>query len=322
VFGRRSNQRDQELERKYDRHLTDSIRAAIQGRHTEAAQHSEAALAVSRDLYANSSDPARHRPALAAALYNHAGNLRRIGRDADALTLLAEAGEHYNALVQTDRRSFSVPAIDVVVRTGLALQAAGDRDGAVQRFREAIEAYPTAPTNDRVERDLGLARTQFHLGRCLLEIGPGYTEGLAEIDTGLFAAERTREQQGITATDFSWLGKAPRSFQLIATDWIGAAVCAMEMHDAAGRFDIAADAANIAVRVSGGLAAMGGAARAPLYDAVLGRARVIWQHAQNPVRAAVERAGPGQEIMVGGGRIHFATPDIAGILRATGWTSS
>jgi hypothetical protein len=322
MFGRRSNQPNLELEREYDRRLSEGVRAAIQGRHADAAAHSGAALAVSRELYANSSDPARHRPALAAALYNHAGNLRRIGSDTDALALLAEAGEHYDALARTDRKSFSVPAIDVVVRTGLVLRATGDRSGAVQRFREAIGAYPKALTNDRVERDLGLARTQFHLGRCLLEIGPGYTDGLAEIDTGLFAAERVRERQGITAKDFSWLAKAPRSFQLIATDWISAAVCAMELHDAAGRFDIAADAANIAVRVSGGLAAVGGAGRVALYEAVLGRAQVIWQHAQNPVRAAIQRAAPGQEIMVGGGRIQFATADIDAILRATGWTSS
>jgi tetratricopeptide (TPR) repeat protein len=320
VFGRRQ-QSDETLEQDYDRHLQDSMTAALQGLNTDAARHSAAALAVSRQLFAGSSDPARHRPVLASALYSHAGSLRRIGRDTEALDLLAEAGQHYESLAEADPARFQVRAIDVVVRMGLALRAIGDVAAAAQQFDAAIEAYRQAATADTVERDLGLARAHFHLGRCLLELSPGTGDGLEEIDAGLFVAERVRQEQGITAKDVSWLVLAPLSFQLIATDWIAAAVCAMELHDAAGRFDIAADAANIAVRVSAGLTATGGPGRAELYQAVLARAQTIWQRARNPVQAAAERAGPTQRVVVGGGAIQFATPEIETILRATGWAN-
>jgi tetratricopeptide (TPR) repeat protein len=250
------------LEREYDRQLAASFRAAVEGRNADAARYSAAALVASRALFDESTDLARHRPALAAALYNHAGSLHRIGRDGEALALLEESGQHYDALAQVDPLAFQVKAIDVMVRTGLTLQATGDLAGAERRFRDAIEAYQNAASNDTLERDLGLARTQFHLGRCLLTMGPGATDGLAAIDAGLFTAERVRQQQGIPEVpDRAWLAMAPRSFLSFAPTWIAAAACAMELHHGAGRFDIAADAANIAVRVSAGLAGGPGARR-------------------------------------------------------------
>lgn len=90
------------------------------------------------------------------------------------------------------------------------------------RFREAIEAYAQAPATDPIERDLGLARAHFHLGRSLLVLATS-RDALAEIDKGLFIAERVRQEAGVSEiTDFSWLRKAPQSFRLIAPDWIAA----------------------------------------------------------------------------------------------------
>ena len=54
------------LERRYDFHLGEAIRAALQGNHDKAATHSGTALSISRELYAGAPDPARHQPELAA----------------------------------------------------------------------------------------------------------------------------------------------------------------------------------------------------------------------------------------------------------------
>ena len=64
------------LERRYDFHLGEAIRAALEGSHDKAATHSSTALSISRELYADGADPARHQPELAAALCTHA-RLRR-----------------------------------------------------------------------------------------------------------------------------------------------------------------------------------------------------------------------------------------------------
>jgi tetratricopeptide (TPR) repeat protein len=335
MFSRQSMSSDQRaLERQYDDHLNEAIQAALRGNHEDATLHSGVALSISRKLYESSGDPARHRPALAAALYNHAGNLGRDGANSEALTLLAESAEHYRALASEDPAEFGVRNIDVLVRTGLAIQASGDVRAAAERFRSAISQYPGAPATDLVERDLGLARAHFFLGRCLLSMTTS-DDALAEIDSGLVTAERVRLGAGIpAATDFFWLATAPRSFQLIAPDWIAAAVCAMELHDAAGRWDVAADAANIAVRVSGGMGAMSSAGFSELYDTILARAKTIWEHAQDPARAAIERAAIERAAIERAARARpgrnqgdcdwsspgfVGHPDLEAIFRATGW---
>jgi tetratricopeptide (TPR) repeat protein len=313
----RSNQR--RLEREYDQASRQAIAASMRGDLATAAMHSDLALDASRQLYGEAPDPHRHRPALAAALYNHAGHLRRAGKNTEALRLLTESAEHYRQLAIQDPAEYQVRSIDVAVRTGLTLRSTGDEAGAAARFREAVEAYSRAPATDPVERDLGLARAHFHLGRSLLVLATSQ-EALGEIDKGLFIVERVRQEAGVReVTDYSWLGNAPQSFRLIAPDWIAAATCAMELHNAAGRFSVAADAGNIAVRVSAGMAALGGASYAALYQAVLAKAQIIWQQAENPVSTALDRASPGQEVVIGGGNVLFATPDIEAVLRATGW---
>src|ERR1035438_9167268 len=60
------------LERRYDFHLGEAIRAALQGSHDKATKHSRTALSISRELYEDAADQARHQPELAAALCTHA----------------------------------------------------------------------------------------------------------------------------------------------------------------------------------------------------------------------------------------------------------
>ncbi len=307
-------------EQRYDRLSGQATLAAQQGRHEEARQLSAEALDVCRRLSAQFPDDPRHRPVLAAALYNHAGRLGR-ARAEEALGLLAEAEEHYLALADSQPRRFAVRRLDVLTRTGRTLQDSGDPAGAVQRYRQALRAYPEAPTDDEVERDLGLARAHFGLGRCLLLSGPP-AAALEDLDAGLFTAERVREEQGIEATQFSWLARAPLSFRLAAPDWMSGAVCAMELHHAAGRFGIAGDAANIALRVAGGLGAIGGAAEQARFEAILARAQQVGWDAESPLRAAAERAGPYGEVLVGGGSVLLGgqrEPDVPAMLRLAGW---
>ena len=61
-----------------------------------------------------------------------------------------------------------------------------------------------------------------------------------------------------------------------------------------------------------------------MYETILARAKTIWEHAQDPVQAAIEqaardRSGRSQEMAIGGGRVLFASPDPDAIFRATGW---
>jgi tetratricopeptide (TPR) repeat protein len=318
VGGQRMQSEQQDLERQYDEHLNQATAASVQNRDADATRHSAAALAIVRELYRATADAVRHRPVLAAALYNQAGHLRRAGQVDDAAALLTESAEHYHALAAADPAAYQVRLIDVLVRAALVAETAGDLAGAEARLRQAIRMYPDAPAHDLLERELGLARAQFHLGRCLLRQGRA-PDALAEVDAGLFAAEAAREQRGIAATDFSWLAAAPPSFQYIGPDWVAGAVCAMELHGAAGRWGIAADAANIAVRVSGGMAAMGGAESRRVYETVLSRAQPIWQRAQDPLAAAMAQVGPGQEVIIGGSQLLFGTPDLQELFRITGW---
>lgn len=65
------------------------------------------------------------------------------------------------------------------------------------------------------------------------------------------------------------------SLQSAAPDWATAAVRAMALHATGGRWDRAARAARIAVRMSGGIAALGGDAAREAHAAVVARAAVI-----------------------------------------------
>src|ERR1700728_2395530 len=59
------------LERRYDCHLGEAIRAAIEGSHDKATKHSGTALSISRELYAGAPEATRHQPELAAARCTH-----------------------------------------------------------------------------------------------------------------------------------------------------------------------------------------------------------------------------------------------------------
>src|SRR5215831_16117228 len=156
------------LERRYDFHLGEAIRAALQGNHDKAATHSGTALSISRELYAGAPDPARHQPELAAALCNHA---RYGGTPLHTIALLTESAGHYAALATADPAVYEVPRIDVLTRIAVASDLSGDTADAVSLLREVIRMYLRAPATDLAERDLGLARARFHLGRCLLKTG-------------------------------------------------------------------------------------------------------------------------------------------------------
>ena len=268
------------LERRYDFHLGEAIRAALQGSHDKAATHSGTALSISRELYAGASDPARHQADLAAALCNHA----RYGGILHALAMLTESAGHYAALAEADPAAYEVPRIDVLTRVALAADRSGNTSGAVSLLREVVRMYQQAPAANPAERDLGLARARFHLGRCLLKTGT-VADGLAEIDAGLALAEEAAARLGIRLRGPGWLGLAPRYLQLAAPDWVAAAIRAMTLHAAAGEWESAAAAADVAVRISGGLADLGGDTLREAHEDIRARADVIWGQAA-PQRTA------------------------------------
>src|ERR1700735_3815312 len=199
--------RESTLERRYDFHLGEAIRAALQGSHDKAAGHSGQALLISRELCADAADPTRHQPELAAALCAHA----RYGGGAwQAIAMLAESAGHYAALAEADPAAYEVPRIDVLTRIALASDAAGSTQDAISLLREVVGMYLKAPSADQECRDLGLARARFHLGRCLLATGMD-EDGLAETEAGLeLAADVLDRLQGPVAGP-GWLGWAPRS---------------------------------------------------------------------------------------------------------------
>lgn len=268
------------LERRYDFHLGEAIRAALQGSHDKAATHSGTALSISRELYAGASDPARHQADLAAALCNHA----RYGGILHALAMLTESAGHYAALAEADPAAYEVPRIDVLTRVALAADTSGNTPGAVSLLREVVRMYQQAPAANPAERDLGLSRARFHLGRCLLKTG-AVADGLAEIDAGLALAEETAARLGIRLCGPGWLGLAPRYLQLAAPDWVAAAIRAMMLRAAAGEWESAAAAADVAVRISGGLADLGGDTLREAHEDIRARADVIWGQAA-PQRTA------------------------------------
>lgn len=301
------------LERRYNFHLGEAIRASLTDSHDKAATHSERALAISRELYAATLEPARHRPGLAAALANHA----RYGGIGHAITLLTESAGHYAALADADPEAYEVLRIDVLARVALAADASGNTGDAIGLLREVIRMYEKAPAADPVQRDLSLAAAHFHLGRCLLKVGAGANpragaranlkagadaDGLAETDVGLDLAEQAIELLRITdggtpdwgglADDdpdgdpVGWLSRAPRPVQAVIPDWFAAATRAMMLHSAAGRWGQAARAARAAVRMSAGLAALGGDTHRQAHEALLARASAVWEHEEAQWTAA------------------------------------
>jgi hypothetical protein len=150
--------------------------------------------------------------------------------------------------------------------------------------------YLRAPAADPVERDLGMARARFHLGRCLLKTG-AVADGLTETDAGLALADAALERLQVLAADPGWLGRTPRYLQIAVPDWAAAAVRSMTLHEAAGRWQHAAAAARAAVRLYGGLAGLGGDSLREAHAAIRARADTIWAradwaHTEYPQRAS------------------------------------
>ncbi len=271
------------LQRRYDFHLGEAIRAALQGNHEKAATHSGRALAISRELCAGARDPQQwHRAALAAALCQHA---RYSASTVDTIALLTESAGHYAALAAADPAGYEVPRIDVLMRLALSSDTSGNTADAISLLREVVRMYLKAPAADLAHRDLALGRARFHLGRCLLKTGSP-ADGLAETDAGLALAWRALDRLCIAACVPGWLGTAPKYVQLAAPDWAAAAVRSMMLHAAAGRWESAAAAADAAVRLSAGLAGLGGDALREAHDAIRARADVIWAHAEHTQHAA------------------------------------
>lgn len=270
--------RQSTLERRYDFHLGEAIRATLQGSHDKAAGHSSRALLISRELCAGAADPARHRPELAAALCAHA---RFGGGTWQAIALLAESAGHYAALAEADPAAYEVPRIDVLARIALASDAAGDAAGAIGLLREVVGMYLKAPAADTEERDFGLARARFHLGRCLLATGLA-EDGLAETEAGLELAADALERAGVQTSVPGWLVAAPRYLQLAAPDWAAAAVRAMTLQAEAGCWRHAATAARAAVLASGGLAGLGGDTLRDAHAAITASADAILERSEVP----------------------------------------
>jgi tetratricopeptide (TPR) repeat protein len=283
------------LERRYDFHLGEAIRATLQGSHDKAAGHSGQALLISRELYADTADPARHKPELAAALCAHA----RYGGGAwQAIAMLAESAGHYAALAETDPAAYEVPRIDVLTRIALASDAAGSTLDAISLLHEVVGMYLKAPAADQEERDLALAMARFHLGGCLLKTGMD-EDGLAETEAGLELAADVLDRLRIRFAVAGWLVEAPRYLQLAAPDWAAAAVRSMTLHAEAGRWQQAATAARAAIGVSGGLAGLGGDALRDAHEKISARAEAVLAKAgaaqRKPGAAQTDGEGPRSE---------------------------
>jgi hypothetical protein len=282
------------LKRRYDFHFGEAIRAGLQGSHDKAAGHSGQALLISRKLCADAADPALHAPELAAALCAHA----RYGGGAwQAIAMLTESAGHYAALAEADPAAYEVPRIDVLTRIALASDAAGNTGDAIGLLREVVGMYLKAPAADQDERDIGLARARFHLGRCLLASGQ-HGDGLAETEAGLELAAGVLERLAVVTQEPGWLVAAPRYLQLAAPDWAAAAVRAMTLHAADGQLARSATAARTAVLVSGGLADLGGDLLRDVHAAIAARATAITaeagQYAYGCVRAEKAAHAPVQ----------------------------
>jgi hypothetical protein len=259
------------LERRYGFHRDEAVRAALEGSRDKATKHSGAALRISRELSESARDPARHQPELAAALCAHAPYEDKW----QAIALLTESAGLYAALAAAEPAVYEVPRIDVLTRVALASDAAGGTRDAIDLLREVVGMYLKAPAADTGERDLGLARARFHLGRCLLRTGMD-ADGLAETDAGLELAADVLDRLGLLSPGTAgWLAKAPRYLQLAAPEWAAAAVRSMTLHAAAARWQQAATSARAAVLISGGLAGLGGEAVREAHLAIAAKARSL-----------------------------------------------
>lgn len=276
IMARRKPSPQLTLRRRYDFHIGEAIRASLAGTYDKASAHSATALSISRELYEHAGD---HRPELAAALACHAGSRAAYGRIGDALELLTESAGHYSVLAAANPEAYEVRRIDVLTRVALASDAAGNTEGSIVLLREVIEMYGRAPAAAQAERDFGRARARFHLGKCLLKTGDR-NAALAELDAGLADAERASAWLSQVSDDGSWLATAPRFVQLTVPDWATAAARAMALHAAARHWRSAARAARIAVRLSAGLAALGGESQLESYAAIRARADAIWSRAR------------------------------------------
>ena len=259
------------LERRYDFHLGEAFRAALQGSHDKAAGHSGQALTISRELCAQAADPRLHRAELAAALCAHA---RYGGGTWQAIAMLAESAGHYAALAEADPAAYEVPRIDVLTRIALAADADGSTPDATELLREVVGMYLKAPAADAEERDMGLARARFHLGRCLVKAG-SEDEGLAETEAGLELAADVVDRLGVPSGDPGWLARAPRYVQQAAPDWAAAAVRAMTLLARAGQRQAAERAAVTATGISASLAGLGGDSLREAHAAVTARAEAV-----------------------------------------------
>jgi hypothetical protein len=280
----RRTSRIRTLQRRFDFHLGEAIRAALDGSHDKAATHSWTALSISRELCADGRDQGPHQAELAAALCNHA----RYGATlTQTIALLTESAGHYAALAAADPAGYEVQRIEVLTRVALASDTSGNTKDAISLLREVVRMYLVAPAADLAERDLGLARARFHLGRCLLKSG-SEADGLAETDAGLALAEDALDQLRPVPWEPGWLGTTPRYVQFAAPDWTAAAVRSMTLHATAGRWENAAVAAYAAVLISGGLAGLGGSAPREAHEAICAQADAILARLEYSRRAAVD----------------------------------
>jgi hypothetical protein len=272
------------LERRYDFHFGEAIRAGLEGSHDKAAGHSGRALTISRELCAQAPDPVRHQPELAAALCAHA---RYGGGTWQAIAMLTESAGYYAALAEADPAAYEVPRIDVLTRIALAADAAGSTPDATELLREVVGMYLKAPAADAEERDMGLARARFHLGRCLIK-GGSEEDGLAETEAGLELAADVLDRLGAPAGGPGWLAGAPRYLQQAAPDWAAAAVRAMALLARAGQCQAAARAARTAIGISASLAALGGDTLRDAHAAVTARAEAVLAEVEHPGRSAAD----------------------------------
>jgi len=258
------------LERRYDFHRGEAMRAELEGSHDKATKHSGTALRISRELYAAARDPEQHRPELAAALCAHAPYNGKW----QAIAMLTESAGLYAGLAAAVPASYEVPRIDVLTRVALAADAAGATRDAIDMLREIVGMYIKAPATDTGERDLGLARARFHLGCFLLKTGMA-AEGLAETDTGLELAADVLDRLDMPVAAVGWLATAPGHIQVVAPEWAAAAVRSMTLHAAAGRWPQAATSARAAVLISGALAGLGAETLRDAHSAIRARAQSL-----------------------------------------------
>ena len=165
------------LERRYDFHLGEAFRAALQGSHDKAAGHSEQALLSAASCArtgptrrgTSRSSPPRCAPTPATAAAH--GRPSPCSRSPPGIT------RRWRRPIPPPTRcrgSTCSPG------SPLPSDAAGSTRDAISLLREVVGMYLKAPAADTEERDLGLARARFHLGRCLLKTGMD-EDGLAEI---------------------------------------------------------------------------------------------------------------------------------------------